>query len=174
MTSQDLDLGTLHLDHGSHRRRVDGVCFNEAVAWFAGKDHTDRSPCMSPVLAAFSMNLNDSWDDEQRQKLIPFIPRCPGTAGDGHDLTRSYLALDWLIRTNLVAWLDLAGLAGEATALQELEPILNMEAAEAAGPVVRRAAWAAEAARAALQPTVERLQASALELFGRMIAGEMP
>jgi len=199
-----LDLANLHLDKGQHDDRDDGVCLMEAVAWFAGKDHTDHPPCVSPVLGAFGRAVNDAWDDAERQKLIPFITRLPGTAGDGRDETRGYLALDWLIRTYTVAWLGLAGLAGDATALQELEPILSIEAAKAAGPVVRRArgsaaaAWAAawdaardaagdaawdaaraaagDAARAAawakLQPVVDRLQASALELFGRMITGE--
>lgn len=35
----------------------------------------------------------------QRQTLKPFLPRMVGTAGDGQDEARAYLALDWLVRT---------------------------------------------------------------------------
>jgi hypothetical protein len=152
MTTIDLD--TLTLTSGSHDTRDQGVCFMEAVAWWAGQDHTDHPPCVSPILAAFGIRLNDYWNDADRQQLRPFIPRLPGTAGDGQDQTRGYLALDWFIRTYTVAWLDLAGLADEAISLQELDPITDMDTADAAGPVVRRArdkaaaAWAAAGAAA--------------------------
>ena len=57
-----------------------------------------------------------------------------GTAGDGKDQARSYLALDWLIRTYTPAWLELAGLTAEAQELRDLRRIVDMVAAEAAGP----------------------------------------
>ena len=75
---------------------------------------------MSPVLRAYGISLNDQWDDEKRQELKRFIPVLPGTAGDGQDEARSYLALDWLIRTHTPAWLDLAGLTAEAQELRDL------------------------------------------------------
>lgn len=150
----------------------------EVVAWLAGEGHTDAPDCASPVLRSFTISLNDQWDQQQRQKLIPFLPRMVGTNGDGQDETRSYLALDWLIRTYTPAWLDLAGLTAEAQELRDLRRIVDLVAAQQAGPVVRAAqekaaaAWdaAGDAARAALRPTVESLQASALELLDRMIS----
>jgi hypothetical protein len=144
-----IDMETLTLTYGSHSNRNQGVCLMEAVAWFAGQKHTDHPPCVSPVLASFGISLNDNRDDAARQQLRQFIPRLPGTAGDGQDETRGYLALDWLIRVYLPAWLDLAGLDGEATQLQELAPIASLETAEAAGPVVRNARTKAAATRAA-------------------------
>jgi hypothetical protein len=153
VTTPKFDLDTLTLAHGSHPDRADGLCVMEAVAWFAGQPHTDRPACVSPILTGYAMNLNDQWNDQARQQLKPFIPRLPGTAGDGADERRGYLALDWLVRTFTPAWLDLAGLADDATALQELDPVLSLEAAQAAGPVVRaclgHAAAAGDAAGAA-------------------------
>jgi hypothetical protein len=167
----------------------------EVVAWLAGEGITDAPECASPVLRAFTINLNDQWDTPTRQRLRPHLPRMVGTANDGLDKTRSYMALDWLIRTYTPAWLDLAGLTTEATALRDLRRIMDLVAAQSAGPVVREvrtkadaagdaardaagdaagaaawdAAWAA--ARDALKPTVETLQASALDLLDRMIDG---
>ena len=226
-------LDTITLAEGAHDDFESGHCAMEVVAWLAGLGHTDCPECASPVLRDFTINLNDQWGHEQRQKLIPLLPRMVGTAGDGQDEARSYLALDWLIRTFTPAWLDLAGLTTEATELRSLRRIVDMATAESAGPVVLSvraraaaagdaawaaargaargaagaAAWAAagdaardaardaagaaawgaawdaawdaagaaardaagDAARDVLQPTIEALQASALDLLDRMI-----
>ena len=82
-----------------------------------------------------------------RQRLVPFLPRMVGTAGDGQDEARSYLALDWLIRTYTPAWLDLAGLTAEATALRDLRRIVDTVTAQAAGLLVQDARSEASAAR---------------------------
>jgi hypothetical protein len=196
-------LDTLTLDHGSHDDFNSGHCAMEVVAWLAGLGHTDAPDCASPVLRTFTIGLNDQWDADTRQRLRPYLPRMVGTAGDGLDETRSYMALDWLIRTYTPAWLDLAGLTAEATALRDLRRIVDLVAAQEAGPVVRaaggkaRAAWVAArvaarvaawdaawvaawvaagvaarvAAWEALKPTVETLQASALDLLDSMITG---
>jgi len=144
-----LTTGKITLDHGSHGTFDRGHCALEVVAWLADEGHTDAPECASPVLRRFTINLNDSWSQEQRQKLIPFLPRMVGTAGDGQDEARSYLALDWLIRTYTPAWLDLAGLTVEAQELRDLRRIVDMVTAEAAGPVVRNASDKAAAAYAA-------------------------
>jgi hypothetical protein len=185
-----LDLDTIILTEGAHTSRGDGVCLEEAVAWWAGEDHTDHPKCVSPVLAAFGRRLNDVLPAAKRQELRSTIPLQPGTAGGGHDEARGYVALDWLIRTYTPAWLDLAGLTAEAASLRELRRIADLVAAQAAGPVVkdaraaahaaaRAAAWIAAwdaaqdvaeaAARAVLKPTVEQLQDSAIVLFKMMI-----
>jgi hypothetical protein len=135
-----LNLDTLHLDRGDHDTRNRGVCLMEAVAWWAGEPHTDQPRCVSPVLATFVMSLNDRFPDDRRQRLKPLIPLLPGTAGDGLDERRGYLALDWLVRTFTPAWLDLAGLAEEAAEMRGLRRIVGLAAAEAAGPVVRASA----------------------------------
>ena len=132
-----LDLTTLTLLKGGHPSRDAGVCLLEAVAYFAGEPHSDRPDCTSPVLGTFGRGLNDVLPDEKRQALVPFVPRMVGTAGDGLDEARSYMALDWLIRTYTPAWLDLAGLTVEAQALRELRRIVDLVSAQAAGPTSR-------------------------------------
>ena len=182
-----LNLDTLHLLRGSHGERDQGVCLLEAVAWFAGQTHTDHPPCVSPVLGSFGRSLNDILPDAMRQQLIPFVPLLPGTAGDGRDEARGYMALDWLIRTWLPGWLDLAGLDGESRALRAHGRVDNLGAAQSIGPLVltsrdkavaagaaaRDAAEAAARAAAgdALHPTLATLQDSAIRLYHRMIRG---
>jgi len=50
--SAPFDLDAITLASGAHDRRTDGVCVMEAVAWWAGEDHSDRPECASPVIAA--------------------------------------------------------------------------------------------------------------------------
>ena len=152
-----IDLDSITLAKGGHGSRASGVCLLEAVAWWADEAHTDHPECVSPILGQYGRSLNDTLPTGKRQELKPLIPLLPGTADDGLDEQRGYLALDWLIRTYTPAWLDLAGLTAEAAALRDLRRIADLAAAEAAGPVVHagreaaHAAWAAagDAARAA-------------------------
>jgi hypothetical protein len=185
----DRDLSTITLAVGDHDDLDGGMCLMEAVAWFAGEPWSDHPACTSPVLGSFGRSLNDALPDDKRQQLVPLVPSLVGTAGDGLDETRSYMALDWLIRTYTPAWLDLAGLTVEAQALRDLSRIVDVVSAKAAGPVVRAgrekadavwdaagaAAWAAAgaAARAKLYPTVDLVQDSAIDLFTAMIRPEV-
>ncbi|MFC3504840.1 hypothetical protein ACFOOK_28265 [Micromonospora krabiensis] len=148
MTTNDIiiDLTSIVLDRGAHDDREDGLCVMEAVAYFAGEEHTDAPKCVSPVLTTFGQRLNDVLPHDKRQQLVPLIPQLPGTRGDGLDEQRGYLALDWLVRTYTPAWLDLAGLTAEAQALRDLRRIVDLAAAEAAGPVVKAGAAKARAA----------------------------
>lgn len=142
-----LNTGHVALDSGPHSSFDDGHCAMEVVAWLAGLGHTDAPSCASPVLREFTISLNDNWNTVQRQKLIPFLPRMVGTNDDGQDEARSYLALDWLIRTYTPVWLDLAGLTKEAQELRGLRRIVDLVAAQQAGPVVRVARDFTDAAR---------------------------
>jgi len=146
-----IDLDALVLAKGSHDDREQGVCLMEAVAWFAGQEHTDHPPCVSPVLAAFGRSWNDALPDDQRHILKPFIPLLPGTAGDGHELARSYLAVDWLAREHAPAFLALTpALIPHADALRALSPLRDARAVQAAKPALAAAQDAArDAARAA-------------------------
>lgn len=174
-------LDTIKLDKGSHKDFESGHCAMEVVSWLAGMGFTAAPECASRVLTSFTIGLNDTWGGTDRQRLVPFLPRMVGTAGDGKDEARSFMALDWLIRTYTPAFLDLVNLSAEAQALRDLRRIVDLASAEAAGPVVRSgrdkayAAWAAAWAAAwdALSPTVETLKTSALELLDRMISPEL-
>jgi len=187
-----IDLDALVLAKGSHDDREQGVCLMEAVAWFAGQEHTDHPPCVSPVLAAFGRSWNDALPDDQRHILKPFIPLLPGTAGDGHELARSYLAVDWLAREHAPAFLALTpALIPHADALRALSPLRDARAVQAAKPALAAArdaagaaagdaagaaagaaAWDAAGAAAwdALAPTAAALQDSAIGLYRAMIS----
>ena len=207
-------------------------CLFEWYNWLTRQRNTDACPPgVSPVLHQFGVALNDVLPDDRRQELARFLPngedRLAGTADDGLDEARGFLALDWLARTNLPAWLDAAGL--DASAVRALPPLTDLAAVRAARPVLdaagaaaRAAAWdaagaaagdaawdaawaaardaawdaagaaawdaawaaardaawdaawdaARAAARAALAPTVARLQDSAIALYERMITPE--
>jgi hypothetical protein len=193
-TSSVPALDQIVLAKGSHDEQCDDPqrCLFEWFNWIQRHEHTDDCPPdVSKVLHVYGMRLNDALPDDRRQELRRFLPLpgqpspLAGTRDDGLDETRGYLALDWLIRTYTPAWLDLAGLTAEATALRDLRRIVDLVAAQAAGPVVRdardkaAAAWAAAwdaagaaagaAAWDALKPTVDTLQTSAIALYDAMI-----
>ena len=128
---------TPQLQRGGHESPEDGLCFMEYVAFVRGIPHTDRPPCVSPVLGEMGRSLNDALDDNPRQLLIPLEPLMPGTAGDGHDETRSYMALDWLIRTWLPTWLELSpACRSDAARIRAIDDV-DLISAERAGPLVR-------------------------------------
>jgi hypothetical protein len=210
------------LKNGSHDNREAGMCAMEWVAYLAGEEHTDSPICVDPPLRSYGISLNDSWDDEQRQKLRPYLARCIGTAGDGRTEERGWLAIDWLIREFTPAFLELhPDLKHHAEKLRNAPAVLApyvlddamvllreaQKDAAAAGAAARAAAWdaagaaawdaardaagaaagaaardaagaaARDAAGAAawehLAPTVTHLQASALDLFDRMLPTEI-
>src|SRR5690349_16256537 len=124
-------LASIHLDHGAHQSFDQGHCAMEVVAWLAGEGHTDAPQCASPVLRAFTVRLNDAWDNEQRQALIPFLPRMVGTAGDGKDRTRAYMCADWAVRECLPILCEAIGKHDDAEALRALDPITDDGSAQA-------------------------------------------
>lgn len=151
-----IDLSVLTLAVGSHTTCEEGLCFTEAVACFAGEPHTDHPVCMSAVMAKIGRRLNDALPDDLRQRLVPLVPRMVGTAGDGLDEARSYLALDWLIRDYTTVWLDLAELGTEADELRRLPLIKDTGSAKAARPSVVSARDAARIATEAATWTATR------------------
>lgn len=144
-------LDSIPLQRGSHDSNKQ-MCAMEAAAWIAGEPHSDRPKCVSPVIAAFMRTWNDALDDEQRQGLKPYIVRVIGTAGDGHDEERVWMAVDWLVRVCAPAWLDLAGINDSAQSLRSLPPITEATLTEGKHRVEaarEKAATAWQAARAA-------------------------
>lgn len=142
MTGQTLARGT-HT-HPSQRRRT-----MEWVSHLAGDPNSNEPGCVSPVLRAFCTTLNNAMEDEPRQRLLPYLERTIGTADDGLDETRSWMALDWLIRVYAPTWLDAAGLPHSAARLTLLSPVLSMPDLKLAIVALARtrrdsrAAWAA-------------------------------
>jgi hypothetical protein len=113
------------LGWGTHANPDDGRCAMEWVSYLAGEPHSDQPRCVSPVLRAFCTALNDSLEDEPRQRLRPYLARTIGTAEDGLDEARSWMAMDWLIRTYTRTWLGVAHLPGAARRLSDLPEVVS-------------------------------------------------
>jgi hypothetical protein len=97
----------------------------EWVSSLVGERHSDAPLCVSPVLRGFCTTLNDALDDVTRQRILPYLARTIGTAGDGLDERRSGMALDWLIRVYAPTWLAAACLPHSADALRSLPAVLD-------------------------------------------------
>ena len=137
------------LAYGTHANPEDGRCAMEWVSHLAGEPHSDQPKCVSPVLRAICIALNDSLEDEPRQRLRPYLARTIGTADDGLDEARSWMAIDWLIRTYTPAWLIPAGLLAPAARLGSLPPVLDEVSLRNAVAPLDRARSEARATRAA-------------------------
>ena len=188
------------LKYSSHASREQGMCVMEAVAYVAGEPHSDRPKCVCPVIATLLRSWNDALcsDADRTRLLMPLIPVVIGTRADkATEERRSYMALDWLIRVNLPAFLDLLpALQPHAATIRALPEIIDPASAQCAGLKVIsardaardaasvaasaaawnaawNAAWAAAwaAADEVLAPIVNELQASAQDLVRRMAAG---
>jgi hypothetical protein len=184
----------LTIAHGQHDTFGEGACALELVDYLdrrrAGKrvrkadKLTDHPACTSPVIAAFVRGWNDALpDDATRTRLLaPLLPLMLDTAdAPAVETRRAWMAVDWLARVHVPAWLELAGLGPHAAALRGLGVLRDAESAGAARPAID-AAWAAAgaaawdaaraaagaAARAAAGPTVALLQASAQDLVRSM------
>jgi hypothetical protein len=120
------------LSYGTHADPEEGRCAMEWVAHLAGEPHSDEPDCVSPVLRAMCVSLNDGLADRPRQRLRPLLTRTIGTADDGVDEARAWLAMDWLVRTYTPAWLALAGVDRAARRLADGAPIVDDRALHAA------------------------------------------
>ncbi|MGZ4286704.1 MAG: hypothetical protein ACXVW5_21115 [Solirubrobacteraceae bacterium] len=122
------------LAYGTHSTPEEGRCAMEWVSHLAGEPHSDDPACVSPVLRAYCTSLNDTLEDGPRQHLRPYLARTIGTADDGLDEARSWMALDWLIRTYAPTWLAAAGLTESAHELKDVAPV--MDASDLRGAIV--------------------------------------
>ena len=120
------------LAYGTHATPDDGRCAMEWVSHLAGEPHSDQPACVSLVLRAFCTTLNDSLEDVPRQRMRPYLARTIGTAHDGLDEWRSWLAMDWLIRVYTPKWLRQAHLTDAAERLEALDPVLDSPALDPA------------------------------------------
>lgn len=68
------------------------LCAMEMVAFMEGEHHTDQPQCVCPTLAHIMITLNDNLHDWQRNVLLPYLPLCVGTRGDGNRQRRRVLA----------------------------------------------------------------------------------
>jgi hypothetical protein len=136
------------LTYGTHASPDDGRCAMEWVSHLAGEPHSDAPRCVSPVLRALCISLNDGLADRPRQRLRPYLTRTIGTAEDGLDEARAWLAMDWLVRTYTPAWLRVAGLANAAQRLADRAPIIDDRSLDGALGALEQARREARRARA--------------------------
>ena len=91
----------------------------------SAKAERDPPPCATPSVrrrlrtkrysvaarsGCLCTTFDDALEDEPRQRMLPCLDRIIGTIDDGLDETRSWIALDWLIRVYAPTRLDAAGL----------------------------------------------------------------
>jgi hypothetical protein len=136
------------LAYGTHASPQDGRCAMEWVSYLAGEPHSDQPVCVSPVLRAMCIALNDGLDQAPRQRLRPYLTRTIGTAQDGLDTWRGWMAMDWLARAYTPAWLRLAGLADGADALESAAEITDADSLARALELLETARRESRAARA--------------------------
>jgi hypothetical protein len=142
---------TLHRGHGQNPPNGNPVeetegCVIDWASWLHRKVWKDSDPSISPVIQRFCITLNDRWDDEARQRLVPYIPRVLGTASTNRDVDRrrGWLAADWAIRTAAPAWLRVAGKNDLAATLEALEEIRTAKQARTARDLIdpeHKATW---------------------------------
>ena len=136
------------LAYGTHASPGDGRCAMEWVSYLAGEPHSDQPICVSPVLRAMCIALNDGLEQEPRQRLRPYLTRTIGTSHDGLDSWRGWMAMDWLARVYTPAWLHLAGLTEAASRLQGAAEIHDPEGLTRQLELLEDARREARAARA--------------------------
>ena len=136
------------LAYGTHASAQDGRCAMEWVSYLAGEPHSDQPTCVSPVLRAMCIALNDGLDQEPRQRLRPYLTRTIGTAEDSLDTWRGWMAMDWLARAYTPAWLHLAGLTDRAQRLESAGEVSDARSLAYALELLEGARRESRAARA--------------------------
>jgi hypothetical protein len=119
---------------GKHATREEGLCAMEAVAWLAGLPHSDRPACTSEILAGYVRHLNDHMPDEERSRLVAFLPELIGTADPDLDHVLN-AHLSWQA-IHLFAPAALRALEYEEEALLLEEQHRPFEAQEAVGRIL--------------------------------------
>ncbi len=80
-----------------------GTCINEAALIAAGFEYrrvrspSDMPECFSRPICRLAMRLNDSADDEQRQRLLPYVTRLACADTQGVELAREAY-INWYTR----------------------------------------------------------------------------
>ena len=92
-------------NHGARYQTDDGgigraVCVMEAVSFIAGEQITDHPSCVDTTMSDFLIRLNDTADEEQRQRLRPYVVRLVGTRSATADQLqeRGRLMREWAAR----------------------------------------------------------------------------
>lgn len=73
------------LGSGSHGNAQEGACFMELASYLADEPWSDQPKCANSAMTAISVNVNDTVDDDDRQRLLPLVPRVIGTSQWDHN-----------------------------------------------------------------------------------------
>ena len=57
----------------------DGGCIMQVIDWINRCEWTDSPPCVNPAFRSVAISLNDSLDDQGRQRLLSLAPRLMNT-----------------------------------------------------------------------------------------------
>jgi len=173
-----IDLNTITFAHGAHTPTSGEMCVMEAAAYIAGEPWSDHPQCVSPVIATFCRYWNDSLREPPRSELLrPLLPLVIGTrTTDADEVTRAWLATDWLVRVQAPAWMDLTpSLRVRAAELRGLAPLTCNKIAVASMSVLSAAESAAYsaarlAAESAAYSAARLAAASAADSAARLAA----
>lgn len=159
------ELAPVELEKGGHASSAEGLCAMEAVALLEGTEHGARPECTCPVIAAFVRRANDRLPDDQRQRLVPFVPRLVDTVGSDGEQARA----DWAVwQVFAVALPDAVSTVGAPELARSMRavPIYDWEAALKVGT------WVGSA-MAEIDPTASRAVAWACEAVSWARAGAL-
>lgn len=88
---------TLSLSSGPHKNPEDGTCLMEAASILMGEDFSDNPSCVDPLIRYVGMALNDSFQDKDRDELVPFIFRVVGTKNNEYCHDRIKIVEKWIL-----------------------------------------------------------------------------
>jgi len=125
---------------GKHASPDKGLCAMEMVAFIERLPHSDMPECTCRVIGAFVRGFNDLMTDEERQRLIPYLPLLVGTVSPEHERARGEFAAWKAIKV-------FAPLALQDVLPVEAEKLKNFDVSKGLG-AAWSAAWSAAYAAA--------------------------
>lgn len=123
------------LSRGPHDDPSQGRCAMEWVSFIAGEPHSDRPACVDANLVWYCIGVNDALDDEDRQRLRPYLTRCIGTADDDMTDVRDHL-MGELSRSRFLPFIEEVGVEGALRLLEVMLPTVPVEIPEVAAELV--------------------------------------
>ena len=138
-------LDRLVLSNGLNRERHEGVHPTHALSWMEGGPHLRFPRTVCPAITDFLREWELCLEHRDLNEVLkPLLGHFPGTRqGPEAESRRRHAMADWLIRTNVPAWLDAGGMPASARSLRELPeigPDLNEQEAGLIIDRVQRAA----------------------------------
>ena len=133
-------LESIKLLPGQHKRRSEGVCATEAIAWLAGEPHSDVPRCLCPTLGSVLRDWNDRMETQDRNRILkPLLPKLLGSNHGQHIAAeRGHYIADWLVHHYIPAWLNLGGINETAEELRNM-PTVTPHITEDQASRIRRA-----------------------------------